>query len=196
MMTSHGTGILDARKSGSHEHGGPSFSLSHRFFRACWNLIWITLASWTPPPLHKWRILLLRLFGAKVDWSCHVYGSVRVWYPPNLEMATRAALGPRADCYAMSRITLGNRAIVSQGAHLCGGTHDLDDPHFQLYALPIHIGADAWIAAEAFVGPGVNVGQGAVLGARGVAFRDLEAWTVYAGNPAQKIRKRAITQDE
>jgi putative colanic acid biosynthesis acetyltransferase WcaF len=52
----------------------------------------------------------------------------------------------------------------------------------------------AWVAAEAFVGPGVTVGEGAVLGARGVAFKALEPWTVYAGNPAQPLKKRIIRE--
>jgi putative colanic acid biosynthesis acetyltransferase WcaF len=87
-------------------------------------------------------------------------------------------------------------STVSQGAHLCSGTHDIDDPHFQLITRPITIGKTAWIAADAFVGPGVTVGEGAVLGARAVAMRDLEAWMVYSGNPAQPIRRRNIREKE
>ena len=87
-------------------------------------------------------------------------------------------------------VTIGERAIVSQGAHLCTGTHDISDPSFQLVVRPITIGAGAWIAAEAFVAPGVTCGAGAVLGARGVAFADLEPDFVYRGNPATKIKPR------
>jgi putative colanic acid biosynthesis acetyltransferase WcaF len=92
----------------------------------------------------------------------------------------------------MATISIGAYAIISQGAHLCSGTHDIEDSHFQLYARPIVIGERAWIAAEAFVGPGVSVGQGAVLGARGCAMRDLEAWSVYVGNPAILKRERRM----
>jgi putative colanic acid biosynthesis acetyltransferase WcaF len=105
-------------------------------------------------------------------------------------MGAHSFLGPRVNCYSMAKITIGDYALVSQGAHLCTGTHDIDSPAFQLYARPITIAAKAWVAAEAFVGPGVTVGEGAVLGARGVAFNDLEPWTVYAGNPAHELRKR------
>jgi putative colanic acid biosynthesis acetyltransferase WcaF len=90
----------------------------------------------------------------------------------------------------MATISLGAHATVSQGAHLCAGAHDVDDVNFQLTTKPIAVGDRAWIAAEAFVGPGVTIGEGAVVGARGVAFRDLEPWTIYAGNPAREIRKR------
>ena len=104
----------------------------------------------------------------------------------------RAMLAERVNCYNMAPITLGRAALVSQGAHLCAGTHDIASATFQLTASPITIGAGAWIAAEAFVGPGVEVGEGAVLGARGVAFRSLEAWTVYGGNPAKAIKPRVL----
>jgi putative colanic acid biosynthesis acetyltransferase WcaF len=170
--------------------GGPSFSFSNRLFRAVWSVVWFVFASWTPPLLHSWRRFLLRRFGAKIAESALVYGSARIWYPPNLEMAEHSCLGPRVNCYCMGKISLGAYALASQGAHLCAGAHDIDDPYFQLTTKPITIGARAWIAAEAFVGPGVTVGEGAVLGARGVAFKDLAPWCVYMGNPAREIRKR------
>lgn len=181
--------ILDARKSGSRT-GGPSFSLRHRLERALWTIVWGTLAAWTPPPLHPWRRLLLRLFGARVAPTARVYGSARIWYPRHLSLGDNAAIGPGVVCYSMAPIWLGDGAIVSQRAHLCAGTHDTEDPYFQLVARPIRIGAKAWIAAEAFVGPGVTVGEGAVLGARGVTVKDLPDWSVNAGNPARYIRAR------
>lgn len=81
--------------------------------------------------------------------------------------------------------------MISQGSHLCAGTHDFNDPSFQLYTRPVLIEAHAWVCAEAFVGPGVTVGEGAVLGARAVAMTSLEPWSVYAGNPAVKVSDRA-----
>jgi putative colanic acid biosynthesis acetyltransferase WcaF len=170
--------------------GGPSFSLGHRAYRALWNIAWCLLASWTPPFFNSWRRLILVAFGARIAGTARIHASTRIWYPPNLVMGAQACLGPGVNCYCMAKITLEPYALASQGAHLCAGTHDIDDPHFQLYAAPITIGRKAWIAAEAFVGPGVTVGEGAVLGARAVAFSDLAPWTVYAGNPACEIRKR------
>jgi putative colanic acid biosynthesis acetyltransferase WcaF len=151
---------------------------------------WLVLAAWTPPFLHPWRRLLLRAFGARIAPTARIHASVRVWYPANLEMGDQACLGPGVNCYSMARVTLGPYALASQGAHLCAGTHDIDDPNFQLVAAPIRVEAKAWIASEAFVGPGVKVGEGAVLGARAVAFGNLEPWTVYVGNPARETRKR------
>lgn len=172
--------------------GDPSFSLTNRIFRAIWAVTWLALASWTPPFFHGWRRLLLRTFGADIHPTALVYGTVRVWYPPNLRMSEHSSLGPRVNCYCMAKIDVGAHAVISQGTHLCAGSHDIDDPNFQLITKPIVIGSRAWIAAEAFVGPGVAVGEGAVLGARGVTFKSLECWTVYAGNPAGAIRKRRL----
>jgi putative colanic acid biosynthesis acetyltransferase WcaF len=155
-------------------------------------MIWAIFAAWTPPPLHRWRVFLLNLFGADVHPSCHIYGSARVWYPPHLRMGRLARLGPRSNCYCIAKVDVGELAVVSQDATLCTGSHDISDPYFQLVAKPIIVGANAWVAAEAFVGPGVTVGDGAVLGARGVAFKDLAPWTVYIGNPSRPLRARVL----
>ena len=143
--------------------GGPSFSLVNRLFRLVWIVAWALLAAWTPPPLAKWRRAVLVAFGARVHPSARIHGSARIWYPPMLEMQAGSVLGPRTTCYCMARIFLGEGAVVSQGAHLCAGTHEIDDPGFPLVAKPITIGRAAWVAAEAFVGPGVTIGDHAVL---------------------------------
>lgn len=160
--------------------------------RLAWGLTWNLLGRWTPVPLHGWRRFLLRSFGAKIHRTAKVYPHVRVWYPANLSMQEYSCLASDVNCYCMDRVELGPYALVSQGAYLCGGTHNIDDPHFQLIAKPIIIGASAWIAAEAFVGPGVTVAEGAVLGARSVTFKNLEHCMVYAGNPARPLRKRNL----
>lgn len=170
--------------------GGPSFGLGNRMTRLVWNMSWWLLASWTPTFCHPWRRALLRLFGARMGHRSDVRGSARVWLPAHLIMADHALIGPQVNCYNQAPIRLGERALVSQGSHLCAGDHDHEDELFTLVARPIDIGAYAWIAAEAFVGPGTTVGQGAVVGARAVAFGQLEPWTVHAGNPARPVSAR------
>ena len=168
-----------------------SFSFRDRFVRVLWRYVWLLLASWTPRQFNAWRILLLRLFGANVAKRANVYSSAIVWWPGNLYMEDGATLGPRVICYNMARICLGRGSLVSQGAQLCTGSHRIDDPEFSLISRPITIGPNAWIAANAFVGPGVEVAEGAVLGACAVAFSDLKPWTVWVGNPARCLRKRS-----
>jgi putative colanic acid biosynthesis acetyltransferase WcaF len=183
--------ILDANTVNTWEYGA-SFSLGNRLFRAAWGVAWFLLASWTPPPMHSWRRLILRVFGAKIASTAGVYGSARIWNPANLEVGHYAFIGPRVIVYSMAKISFASYSLASQGAHICAGTHDIEDVNFQLVARPITIGARAWIAAEAFVGPGVTIGEGAVLGARGCAFGDLSPWTVYGGNPARPLKARKV----
>lgn len=124
---------------------------------------------------------------------CRFYPGSKVWAPWNLTCADRVAAGDGADIYNPAMIEFGSRAIVSQGAYVCGATHDFDDPDFPLIAYRMKIGAYAWICARACVGPGVNLGEGAVLGLGSVAARDLDAWGVYAGAPAVKLKERNRT---
>ncbi|MFA5983150.1 MAG: putative colanic acid biosynthesis acetyltransferase [Methylococcaceae bacterium] len=171
---------------------GASFTLKNRILRVFWDITYLFFFRFTPRPFHGWRVFLLRCFGAQLGQHCHIYPKVKIWAPWNLVMHDYACLANDVICYSQGRIILYERAIVSQGAYLCTGSHDYNDPDFKLFAKSITIGKDAWVCAEAFVGPGVNINEGAVLGARAVAFKDLEAWQVYTGNPAKAIKSRLI----
>lgn len=173
---------LDASRTRPLE-GGASFSLRNRLLRVIWGLAWLVLARFTPPPLHAWRRLVLRLFGARVGRGARVHGSVRIWLPANLELGEHCLIGPGVRLYNQGRIVIGARSVISQGAHICASSHDIADPHFQLVLRPIRIGADAWVAAEAFIGPGVTVGDRAVVGARAALFEDAGAGGVYLTGP-------------
>lgn len=170
--------------------GGPTFALRFRLKRLVWMAVWRLLASWTPPPLRRWRNFLLALFGADIHPSATVHAKAIVWWPGHLVMERYASMGPGVICYNVDKITICEFASVSQRAHLCTGSHDIQDSGFRLVSRPITIKGNAWVAAEAFVGPGVVIGEGAVLGARGVAAKSLEPWTVYVGNPAKAVGHR------
>jgi putative colanic acid biosynthesis acetyltransferase WcaF len=172
----------------------PSFSLSNRLLRQTWNLCWAILYRPSPRFLHGWRSFLLRCFGARMGPRCHFYPKSRVWAPWNLTCADCATLGDDAEIYNPSPIHMGSHAIVSQQAYVCGATHDHNDPAFPLVSFPMRLGAYSWVCARASVGPGVNLGEGAVLGLGAVATKDLEPWTVYAGVPARKVNLRERRQ--
>lgn len=169
---------------------GPTFSLGNRLRRLAWTVAWALLARWTPPGAHRWRVALLRSFGARVSWRAYVYPSARIWAPWNLRIDDEGTLARRVDCYNIAPVAIGRRAVVSQGAHLCTGTHDHRRPEFPLVARPIDLGERSWVCAGAMVGPGVRVGAGAILGLGAVTTRDLSPWTVYAGNPAMPVQAR------
>jgi putative colanic acid biosynthesis acetyltransferase WcaF len=107
-----------------------------------------------------------------------------------LDLGAQCAVGDRAILYALGQIQIGPRATVSQGAHLCAGTHDWRDLAMPLLKLPIKIGENAWVCADAFIGPNVTVGDDAIVGARAVVTKSVAAATIVAGNPAREIGKR------
>ena len=182
--------LLDASQTRPLD-GGASFSLGNRLLRAVWMTVWLIFARFTPPPLHGWRRLILRAFGAQVGRGARVHGSVSVWLPANLTLGDNVLIGPRVRLYNQGRISIGAKSVISQRAHLCASTHLVDDPAFQLVLRPIAVGERCWIAAEAFVGPGVTMSDGAVLAARGALFDDAQADGIYRGNPASLMRTRA-----
>ena len=134
--------------------------------------------------------MLLRMFGARMGPKCHFYPGSKVYAPWNLRCEAQVTAADGAEIYNPALVELGEHSILSQGAYVCGATHDFNDAAFPLLAMRMRIGAYAWVCARACVGPGVNVGEGAVLGLGAVAVKDLAAWSVYGGNPAVELRKR------
>jgi putative colanic acid biosynthesis acetyltransferase WcaF len=168
----------------------PSFSLGNRFARVLWSVACALLFRLSPRPFHGWRALLLRLFGARLGKACHFYPKARIWAPWNLICEDRVSIGDDAELYNPSPLTMGSHCIVSQGAYICGATHEYNRPEFPLVHFPMTFGAYSWICARAMVNPGVNIGAGAILAMGSVATRDLEPFGIYAGVPARKVKER------
>lgn len=169
--------------------GARKWSRKEQLGRVLWALAH-PLFAWSPRPLWAWRRFLLRLFGARIGREVHVYPCARITIPWNLSIGDQSAVGDRAILYALGPITLAERVTVSQGAHLCAGTHDYRDPAMPLLKPPIIIEREAWICADAFVGPGVRVGSRAIIGARAVAMKDVAPNLIVVGNPARALRSR------
>jgi putative colanic acid biosynthesis acetyltransferase WcaF len=172
----------------------PQTSLGSRLGRAAWSIVYLLLFRPSPRPMHAWRAFLLRCFGAKLGANCHICPGCRIWAPWNLRCADQATIADGAEVYNAAVVYLGSHAIISQQAYVCAASHDIDDPAFPMKVASIRIGNYAWICARAAVLPGVTVRDGAVLALGAVATHELEAWTVYAGNPARSIRPRARRQ--
>jgi putative colanic acid biosynthesis acetyltransferase WcaF len=163
----------------------PSFSLRNRLRRGLWNVIDVLFFRYSPRPFHKWRAFVLRCFGAKLGCSVHIYPGVRIWAPWELEVGDYVGIADGAIVYNIAKVKLANHCVVSQGAHLCTGSHDIDSRNFQLIALPISIMDYVWVCAGAFVGPGVTIAAGSVIAAHAVVVKSVSAsWKVWAGNPA------------
>jgi putative colanic acid biosynthesis acetyltransferase WcaF len=166
-----------------------------KVLRQLWVLIYTLAFRPTPRGLaHRWRIFLLRLFGARIGRNCRISPTCFVWAPWNLEMGDYSALGDGVDCYTMDKVRIGSKVAVSQRTFLCTGSHDTSTLLRPLVTRPISIGDHAWIAAEVMICPGVNIGEGAVIGARSFVRRDMPAWYMCAGAECSPLRPRNVVE--
>lgn len=172
------------------------YSTSDRIRRMIWNVTWTILARPLPKSTFMpWKRFLLRAFGARIADTAAVYASAKIFMPWNIEMKDYACIASNVNCYNVAKITLGINATVSEGAYLCTASHNIYSSHHEQIQEPIVIGDRAWVAAQAFVGMGVTIGEGAVVGARAAVFKDVEPWTVVGGNPAKVLKKRIINEE-
>lgn len=170
-------------------------SLGQRLARVAWSFAYVLLFRPSPRPLHRWRLLLLQAFGASVTRHSRVGPKAIIWAPWNLRMSDHSTIADDVIVYCVAPVTVGPHATVSQFSHLCAATHDFEHPRFPLVPAPIEIGAQCWIATDVFVGPGVEIGEGSVVGARSSVFSSLPPWKVCVGSPARAVRPREIGED-
>jgi putative acetyltransferase len=170
-------------------------STKNKTLRVLWGFVYAVLFRPTPNVLFwEWRVFLLRLFGARIGKHCKIRSSATFWAPWNLRMGDYVSVGQKAQIYSVDTITLHTKVCISQGAYLCTASHDITNKNNPLVTSSITVNSFAWVAADAFVGMGVTIGEGAVVGARAAVFKDVEAWTVVGGNPAKFIKQRIIKE--
>lgn len=171
-------------------------SKSIKIKRVLWNITATLLfRPFITPAFRKWRIALLRLFGAKIEWDANVYASVKIWAPWMLQMGHRACLGPVVICYNQDWVVLKDDAVVSQYTYLCTAGHDvnmMNTADKSLITAPIILKSKSWIGARSFIGMGVEIGEGAVVGATASVYKSVEPWSVVGGNPCKIIKMRKL----
>lgn len=140
----------------------------------------------------KWRVFVLRCFGARLHPTANVYSTAKIWAPWNLEMEEYSCIASDVDCYNTNKIIIGANSTVSQKSFLCASSHDITNSLNPLITAPIIIKDQAWVAADAYIGMGVTIGQGAVVGARACVYKDVDSWSIVGGNPAKFIKKRIL----
>ena len=166
------------------------YSFREKVWRMLWAIVQATLFRYSFHTWNGWRIFLLNSYGANINSTCVIRRTVKTECPWNLTMGHNSCLGDGVIVYCLGKVTIGNRVSISQNAHICAGTHDYLQEDMPLMRPPITIEDDVWIAADSFVGPNVTVGEGAILGARGVAMTNLDPWMIYSGNPAILLKSR------
>jgi putative colanic acid biosynthesis acetyltransferase WcaF len=155
-----------------------------------WWLVQSLFLNTSPQSFYGWRRLLLRGFGAHIGKNVLIRPSVRVTYPWKVSIGDNSWIGDNVELYSLGAITIGDNVVVSQGSYLCAGTHDYTDPAFPIQQFPIVVEPEAWIASQVFVGPGVTVGRGAVVGVRSLVLKDVPGGMVVAGHPAKVLTTR------
>lgn len=168
------------------------FPFANRARRFVWSLTWSLLCRFSPIPLHEYRSVILRCFGAKIGRNNHIYPSCKIWDPALLVTEDVVTIARDAEIYNPGGVSLGHHTIISQGAYLCGATHDFQSKAFTFLSKPITTEPYVWICAKAIVLPGVHCEVGSILGAGSLTSKSLKAWTVNAGNPAKYVKDRNV----
>ena len=146
----------------------------------------------SPRTAFNFRNAILRCLGAHIGTHVHIYASANIYFPWNLTIGDYSAIGEWALIYNLGHVSIGARSTISHRAHLCAGSHDYNNPNLPLLKCPIKIGNQVWVCADAFVGPGTSIDEGAVVGAASVVVKDVSAWSIVAGNPARVIGIRSL----
>lgn len=148
-------------------------------------------------PFTTWvfRRKIFGWFGMKQGIHCALYARAHYFAPWNIELGQFVCIGPGVELYSKDKIKIGNNVIVSQGAYLCTASHDISSRTMDLITKPITVGDNVWIAAKAIVLPGVTIGEGAVVGCGAVVAKNVEPWTVVAGNPARVVGRRRLLDE-
>ena len=164
------------------------------FWVQLWWLIEATLFAWSPQFMYCWRRFLLRLFGARIGQGVLLRPSVRITYPWKLSIGDYSWIGDDVNLYTLGKIEIGSHVVISQRAYLCTGNHNFAKPTFDIFARPIVVQDQAWVASDVFIAPGVTIGFGCVVGARSTVFNNLPAGKICFGNPAIPVRDRKTNE--
>jgi putative colanic acid biosynthesis acetyltransferase WcaF len=156
----------------------PGFRGKPGWYVQLWWIVEACLFKPSPQVCYGWRRFLLRMFGAKIGRKVIVRPSVTTTFPWKVSIGDYSWIGDNVVLYSLGPINIGNNVVISQKSYLCGGTHDYKIDNFPIFGEPITIEDECWIATDVFIGPGVKIETGAVVGAR------------YTGSPAKPLRKR------
>ncbi len=155
-----------------------------------WWLVQSTLFAWSPQFLYGWRRFLLRAFGARIGKEVIVRPTARIQFPWKLKIGDYSWIGDDVVLYSLGDIVIGSNVVISQKSYICTGTHDPFITDFPIFGHKITIEDQCWIATDVYVGPGIKIGRGTLVGARSSVFKDLPAGKIAMGSPAKIIKDR------
>ncbi len=161
-------------------------------------VLWMALRGplrFLPRFCYETRNLILRAFGARIGKEVRIYPDVEIFFPWNLEIGDEVTVGPGVQLYSLGPIRIGAGTMISYGAHFCAGTHDYSRRNLPLLKPEICLGEGIWVCADAFIGPGVEIGDFSIVGARAVVLKSFPAFSILGGNPARKVKDRPLPDD-
>ncbi|MDB4273908.1 WcaF family extracellular polysaccharide biosynthesis acetyltransferase [Algibacter sp.] len=143
-------------------------------------------------PISGLKVMLLRLFGAKIGQGVIIKPRVNIKYPWLLEIGNHCWVGENVWIDNLVKVTMGSNVCISQGAMLLCGNHNYKVNTFDLITKPITLEDGVWLGAQSTVCPGVICHSQSILSVKSVATKNLEAHGIYQGNPAIKVHIRKI----
>lgn len=166
------------------------WTISTRIKIGIWSFVRIFFFRPTVKKAYRYRLFLLKMFGAKITGTPFVDASAVIKMPWNLTMEDLSCIGAKTEIYNLGQVILKSKVVVAQQAYLCGGTHDFNDPEFPLITGEIEIGENTFIGARAFIMPGVHIGANSVIGACSVVAKDMPDNTICMGNPCKPVKAK------
>ncbi len=157
-----------------------------------WWIVQASLFALSPQFMYRWRVFLLRMFGASIGKGVLIRSTTRVTYPWKLRIGNNVWVGDDSIIYNLAEVSIGSNVSIAHRVYLCTGMHNYSKVEFDITALPIFIEDEVWLPNDVFVGPGVRIGRGAVVGARSSVFSDLPEGMICFGTPAIPIRQRLV----
>lgn len=168
------------------------YSIVYKIKSRIWGFVNATVFRWTPFFMRKTRVAMLRMFGAKVDWSCSISGDAEIVDPWNLTMGELSSIDKDCCIRCRGKVIIGKRCCISRGVDILTGSHNIFSQNFEMVTAPIVIEDNCWVATKAMIGKGVTIGEGSVIAAMSNVIKNVEPWTVVGGNPAKFIKKREM----
>lgn len=170
------------------------YSFSEYLRKFLWEWVQRTFIRFSFRRAEGWRRFWLRRFGARISDTCKIKPTTIIRHPWLLTMGEYSVLAEDVEVYNLGPVEIGDHSVVSHQAYLCAGTHDYTRPDLPLLRPPIRIGSGVWVCAKAFIGPGVSVGDNAIVGACAVVTRDVPEGVIVQGNPASVVKRRPVSE--
>ncbi len=174
----------------------PGFRGRNALWVQLWWVVQDTLFAWSPQIGYRFRVALLRLFGAKIGKNVLIRASARITYPWKLEIGDHVWIGDDTVLYNLAEIHIGDHVALAHRVYLCTGLHDIGRATFDIGAKPIRLEEQVWLPNDVFVAPGVTIGAGSVIGARSSVFHDMPAGMICHGSPCRPVKPRPCQDDQ